>query len=63
MNSKDLASLVSIMQQDTFLFNTMIAETIRIGKPEASMDEVIDAAKKAGIHELILSLPKGYDLA
>lgn len=63
MNSRDLASLVSIVAQDTFLFNTTIAENIRIGKPDAGMDEVIEAAKKAHIHELILSLPKGYDTA
>jgi ATP-binding cassette subfamily B protein len=61
MNSKDLANLVSIVQQDTFMFNTTLAENIRIGKPDATMDEVIDAAKKARIHELIVSLPKGYD--
>ncbi len=61
MNEKDLSGLVSIVQQDTFLFNASIAENIRIGRRGADMEEVVEAAKKARIHEMISSLPRGYD--
>ncbi|MTI55900.1 ABC transporter ATP-binding protein [Geosporobacter ferrireducens] len=61
INEQDLSGLVSIVQQDTFLFNATIAENIRIGRVGASMEEVIEAAKKARIHDMISSLPHGYD--
>ncbi len=60
MNEKDLAALVSIVQQEVFLFNDTMAENIRLGRREASMDEVIKAAQKARIHETIQTLPDGY---
>lgn len=60
MSEKQLNSLTSIVQQDTFLFNISMEENIRIGKPDATMDEIIDAAKKARIHDFICSLPQGY---
>ena len=60
MSEEQLNSLTSIVQQDTFLFNISMEENIRIGKPNATMDEIIDAAKKARIHDFICSLPQGY---
>jgi len=47
--------------QDTCLFNRTIAENIRYGKPTATMEEVIEAAKLANAHEFILDFPDGYE--
>ena len=47
--------------QDVFLFSGTIKENIAFGKPDASMDEIVKAAKTARIHEFIESLPLGYD--
>ncbi|TCL73293.1 ATP-binding cassette subfamily B protein [Hydrogenispora ethanolica] len=63
MHERDLSALVSIVQQEVFLFNTSIAENIRIGKKDAGREEVIEAAKKAQIHDMIMSLPRGYETA
>ncbi len=52
---------ISIMEQDTFLFNDSILNNIRLGRPEATLEEVMEAAKRASIHELIMSLPEGYE--
>ena len=52
---------IGIVQQDVYLFNGTIKDNIEYGKPGASMDEIIDAAKKANIHDFIMSLPDGYD--
>lgn len=60
MSEKDLSNLVSIVQQETFLFNMSIEDNIKIGKKNASKEEVIKAAKKARIHNVIMNLPKGY---
>ena len=49
------------MTQETHLFHDSIANNIEIGKPGASRKEIIEAAKKASIHEFIMTLPKGYD--
>ena len=57
---EDLAALISMVHQDVFLFNTTIAENIRLGKQGASDEEVIESAKKARIHEFVESLPAGY---
>ena len=57
----DLRNLVSVVQQDAYIFNTTIGENIRIGKPDATDDEIKDAARKAYIHDFIASLPDGYD--
>ena len=59
-SEKQLNRLFSIVQQDVFLFNLSMEENIRIGKPEASMEEITAAAKKARIHDFIMSLPNGY---
>ena len=52
---------IGIVQQDVFLFADTIFENIRYGKPDATMDEVIEAAKKAEIYEDILAMPKGFE--
>lgn len=59
-SEKQLNRLFSIVQQDVFLFNLTMEENIRIGKPEASMEEIVAAAKKARIHDFIMALPNGY---
>ena len=51
----------SFVFQRVYLFEDTIANNIRFGRPEASMEEVIDAAKKACCHEFIMGLPDGYD--
>jgi ATP-binding cassette subfamily B multidrug efflux pump len=59
-----LASLrrnISIVLQDSFLFPISIKENIRFGKPEASLDEVVEAAKSIGAHDFIMKLPGDYD--
>lgn len=61
MNEKDLSKIVSIVQQEVFLYNASIAENIRIGRGDASLDEIMEAAKKARIHDMVISLPNGYD--
>lgn len=52
---------IGLVQQDVFLFNGTIRENIAYGNFEAGEDEIIEAAKKANIHDYILSLPEGYD--
>ncbi|MCX8729379.1 ABC transporter ATP-binding protein [Gilliamella sp. B2969] len=61
MNSDYLLSLVSFVFQDVFLFKQRILDNIRIGKPHASLDEVIAAAKAAQCHDFIEKLPDGYN--
>lgn len=58
---KSLRDHIGIVQQDVYLFVGTIYDNIRYGKPDASRDEVIEAAKNANAHEFIMSLPKGYD--
>ena len=57
----DLRNMESLVTQDTILFHDTIGNNIRISRLDASQEEVVDAAKKASIHEWILSLPDGYD--
>ena len=52
---------IGIVQQDVFLFADTIFENIRYGKPDATMDEVIEAAKKAEIYDDILAMPNGFE--
>ena len=59
-HEQDLSALISIVQQDTFLFNSSIEENIRIGKKDASREEIIRAAQKARIHEIIMGFPEDY---
>ena len=52
---------IGIVQQDVFLFADTVFENIRYGKPDATMEEVVQAAKKAEIYEDILAMPHGFD--
>ncbi|HLS52725.1 MAG TPA: ABC transporter ATP-binding protein [Tissierellaceae bacterium] len=56
-----LRSAIGMVQQDVFLFTGTIRENILYGNPDANEDEIIEAAKKASIHDFIMSLPEGYD--
>jgi ATP-binding cassette subfamily B protein len=58
-----LRAAIGIVPQDTVLFNDTILYNIRYGRPEASDEEIFDAARAAHIHEFIVSLPKGYETA
>ena len=58
---KSLRSQIGIVLQDTFIFSTTIRENIAFGKPQASEQEIVEAAQAAQIHDYITSLPKGYD--
>ncbi|MBE6688481.1 MAG: ABC transporter ATP-binding protein [Ruminococcaceae bacterium] len=52
---------IGIVQQDIYLFNASIRENILYGRPDASEQDVMEAAKRANIHEYIMSLPEGYE--
>ena len=58
---KSLRGNIGIVQQDVYLFAGTVFENIRYGKPDATREEVIEAAKNANAHEFIMSLPDGYD--
>lgn len=58
---KFLRSAIGHVQQDVFIFYGTIKENILFGRPDASFEEIIDAAKKAQIHDFIVSLDDGYD--
>ncbi len=58
---KSLRDQIGIVQQDVYLFVGTVFDNIRYGKPDATREEVIAAAKNANAHEFILSLPNGYD--
>lgn len=58
---KSLRQSIGIVQQDVYLFTGSIKENISYGRPGASDEEIIEAAKKANIHDFIMSLPDGYD--
>ena len=58
---KQLAEEISFVSQDNFLFDVSIRDNIRIGKPDATEDEIISAAKAAHCHEFISRLPDGYN--
>lgn len=57
----DLMDLISYVSQDTFLFNESIMDNIRIGKPDASDEEIISVSKMAQCHDFIMKLDQGYD--
>lgn len=61
INTSDLRSMESYVTQETCLFHDSIANNIAVGKPGASREETMEAAKKASIHDFIMTLPKGYD--
>ena len=58
---ESLRSAIGIVQQDVYLFGGTIRENIAYGKPGASDEEIVAAAKRASIHDFICSLPDGYD--
>ncbi|MFA5333319.1 MAG: ABC transporter ATP-binding protein [Candidatus Nanoarchaeia archaeon] len=60
-NISNLRSQIGFCSQEVFLFNISIADNIRFGKPDASLDEVIGAAKHANIHDFIVTLPESYE--
>ena len=61
LKTEDLMSIVSFVFQDVFLFKQSLRENIRIGRPDATDEEVIAAAKAAQCHEFISALPNGYE--
>lgn len=61
VNTTNLRDMESFMTQETHLFHDSIASNLRIAKPEASMEELENACRKASIHDFIMSLPKGYE--
>lgn len=61
INTGNLRDMESYMTQDTQLFKDTIAGNIRIGRLDATDEEVIEACKKASLHDFIMTLPKGYD--
>ena len=56
-----LRQQVAVVLQDSFLFNSSVVENILYGKPDATRDELIQAAKAANAHDFIMQLPEGYD--
>ena len=58
---KSLRSNIGLVQQDVYLFTGTIEQNIAYGRPDASHEEIVKAAKKANIHDFIMSLPEGYD--
>lgn len=61
ITQSSLRNAIGIVQQDVYLFGGNIKQNIAYGKPEATDEEIIEAAKKANIHDFIMSLPEGYD--
>ena len=59
--TKHLRDMESYVTQETHLFHDSIANNIAIAKPGATREEIMEAAKKASIHDFIMTLPKGYD--
>ena len=61
INTENLRRMESYVTQETYLFHDSIANNIAVGKPDADREEIMEAAKKASIHDFIMTLPKGYD--
>ena len=57
----ELRQRMALVSQDTYLFNTTVRDNLRIGRPEATEEELIEAAREANAHEFIARLPNGYD--
>ncbi|UYN96635.1 MAG: ABC transporter ATP-binding protein [Enhydrobacter sp.] len=55
-----IRSLISVVNQDTFLFHGTVEENIRLGRPDATWPQIEEAARAANIHDFILALPQGY---
>ena len=61
VTQKSLRSFIGIVQQDVYLFNGTVKENIAYGKPDATMEEIVEAAKSADLLEFIETLPNGFD--
>ena len=61
LHPKDLRRAIVMVTQEAYLFSGSVGDNIALGKPEASIDEIVAAAKAVGAHEFITSLPDGYD--
>ena len=61
VNTTDLRDMESYVTQETYLFHDSLASNIAVGKPGASREEIMEAAKKASIHDFIMTLPEQYD--
>jgi ATP-binding cassette subfamily B protein len=61
LHPKDLRRAIVMVTQEAYLFSGSVADNIALGKPEASLDEIKDAARAVGAHEFIEALPDGYD--
>lgn len=61
VNTASLRKNQSFVTQETWISQDTIAKNIAVAKPDATIEEIMDAAKKASIHEFIMSLPEGYD--
>ena len=61
IRTDSLRNLQSYVTQETYLFHDSIEENVKLAKPDATHEEVVEACKKASIHDFILSLPQGYD--
>ncbi len=61
MSAESLRKNIGIVQQDVYLFNASIRDNILYGNPSATEEEIIEAAKRANIHDFVLTLEKGYD--
>ncbi len=58
---KSLRQNIGVVQQDVYLFAGTVLENIRYGRPDATREEIMEAAKKANAHDFIMNLPEGYD--
>ena len=61
INLKSLRQTIGVVQQDVYLFSGTVIENILYGAPEATREQATEAAKRAGAHDFIMSLPQGYD--
>ena len=61
IHTASLRSLQSYVTQETYLFHDSIEENVKLAKPNATHEEVVEACKKASVHDFIMSLPNGYD--
>ena len=61
VTQRSLRMNIGIVQQDVFLFANTVLENIRYGRPDATMEEVVEAAKKAEIYDDIMAMPDGFD--
>ena len=61
IRTASLRNLQSYVTQETYLFHDSIEENVKLAKPDATHEEVVEACKKASVHDFIMSLPNGYD--